>query len=578
MVVGGVLPPSGATVFEQMQALRADDSLRRLLLREPRGSVAVHANLIVPATRADCDAGYIIMEPTEYPAMSGSNTICVATVLLETGMVEMQEPETTLRLEAPGGVVEVRARCRGGRVRERRADERACFAERLDAPLEVDGLGTLTVDVAYGGMWYAIADAAALGFALEPHEARDLSPSASGSGSPRASSCRACIPRTPRSPASASSRSPSRGRASARRRRTRSSSRPGRLDRSATGTGLSARHGGAARARADARRRRDDARVGDRLDVRRPHRRRDEVGGGRRSCPAIRGSAWITGITQLYVDPDDPFPEGYLLSDTWPGDDLQSLALDPRERLRGGRAVGRLAEQHRCELVRLADQAFALCVDLPAATKSAACVCDAHSISAERAGLAARRRRESRGLRRALLQPRQRSLPSGASRSSGARAARARRRRVVRSRDRMLGMLTRLVARASASTASASATSAWRRSSSSSQRRWPPAAARRARDTPRRTRRSPRPGPGPRRPRVGGGEACSLGYQLAVPALEPAELVEGAVVHAAILRDRWSTWPSRTRSCSSRARSTRDPTTRRQPSRWRGTSRPLSAA
>src|SRR4029077_17434480 len=77
VVVGGVLPPPGKTVFEQMQALRADDSLRRLLLREPRGSVAVHANLVVPATRGDCDAGFIIMEPTEYPPMSGSNTICV---------------------------------------------------------------------------------------------------------------------------------------------------------------------------------------------------------------------------------------------------------------------------------------------------------------------------------------------------------------------------------------------------------------------------------------------------------------------------------------------------------------------
>src|ERR687885_108903 len=110
VVVGGVLPPAGDSVFEQMQALARDDSLRRLLLREPRGSVAVHANLIVPPTRDDCAAGYIIMEPTEYPAMSGSNTICVATVLLETGMVEMHEPETTLLIEAPAGVVEVTAK------------------------------------------------------------------------------------------------------------------------------------------------------------------------------------------------------------------------------------------------------------------------------------------------------------------------------------------------------------------------------------------------------------------------------------------------------------------------------------
>src|SRR5512133_3184202 len=115
VVVAGVDPPPGATVFEQMQALQRDDSLRRFLLREPRGSVATHANLIVPATRPDCAYGYVIMEPTEYPPMSGSNTICVATVLLETGLVELHEPETVLRLEAPAGVVEARAVCRDGR-------------------------------------------------------------------------------------------------------------------------------------------------------------------------------------------------------------------------------------------------------------------------------------------------------------------------------------------------------------------------------------------------------------------------------------------------------------------------------
>src|SRR3954454_13644330 len=145
VIVGGGLPPPGATVFEQMQSLRADDSLRRLLLREPRGSVVVHANLIVPPTRSDCDAGYIIMEPTEYPAMSGSNTICVATVLLETGIVELVEPETTLRLEAPAGVVEVRAHCKDGRVETVAFTNVPAFAAKLDAELEVEGIGAITI-------------------------------------------------------------------------------------------------------------------------------------------------------------------------------------------------------------------------------------------------------------------------------------------------------------------------------------------------------------------------------------------------------------------------------------------------
>src|ERR1041385_5548076 len=157
-----------------MRALRADDRLRRFLLREPRGSVATHANLIVPSTRADCAYGYVIMEPTEYPAMSGSNTICVATVLLETGLVELQEPETVVRLEAPAGVVEVRCACRDGRVESVELTNVPSFCAHVDALLEVEGLGTLTVDVAFGGMWYAIADAAALGFELVPAEAREL--------------------------------------------------------------------------------------------------------------------------------------------------------------------------------------------------------------------------------------------------------------------------------------------------------------------------------------------------------------------------------------------------------------------
>src|SRR3954453_23391753 len=101
VVVAGVDPPAGATVREQMETLRADDRLRRFLLREPRGSLATHANLIVPATRADCAYGYVIMEPTEYPLMSGSNTMCVATVLLEAGLVEPHGPGTGGRPEGP---------------------------------------------------------------------------------------------------------------------------------------------------------------------------------------------------------------------------------------------------------------------------------------------------------------------------------------------------------------------------------------------------------------------------------------------------------------------------------------------
>jgi proline racemase len=324
VVVGGVLPPPGETVFEQMQALAADDSLRRLLLREPRGSVATHANLIVPSARADCAAGFIVMEPTEYPPMSGGNAMCVVTVLLETGMVEMTEPETVLRLEAPAGVVEARAACRDGRCESVELTNVPCFADLLGAPLEVDGLGTISVDVSYGGMWYAIADAAALGFSVEPSEARELSVV----GEKIRAAAReqlTCV--HPENPAISGVSiveiaEPWQGVGAVSRNAVVVS--PGRLDRCATGTGLSARlavlHA------------RGLMRVGDSME----HASvlgttfagrivaETSVGDKAAIVPAIRGSAWITGITQVLVDPADPFPEGYLLPDTWPGPDTQT--------------------------------------------------------------------------------------------------------------------------------------------------------------------------------------------------------------------------------------------------------------
>jgi proline racemase len=323
VVVGGVLPPPGASVFEQMQALRADDSLRKLLLHEPRGSVAVHANLIVPSQQPGCDAGFIIMEPTEYPAMSGSNTICVVTVLLETGMVEMREPETSLRLEAPAGMIDVTASCANGKCDSVELTNVPCFVEHLDARLEVAGLGTLTVDVAFGGMWYAIADAAELGFALEPSEAAELS----RVGELIRLAARAqltCV--HPENPditgvSIVEIAEPWRGVGAVSRNAVVVA--PGRLDRSATGTGLSARmatlHARGLLGVGDVMQ--HASVIGTTFEGRIVSE--STLGGRPAIVPAIRGSAWLTGVTQLLLDPSDPFPEGYVLSDTWPGPDVQ---------------------------------------------------------------------------------------------------------------------------------------------------------------------------------------------------------------------------------------------------------------
>jgi proline racemase len=306
-----------------MQALQRDDTLRRFLLREPRGSVATHANLIVPATRADCAAGFIIMEPTEYPAMSGSNTICVATVLLETGRVAMLEPETTLRLEAPAGVIEIRAACRNGRVESVELTNVPAFAAHLGASLEVEEFGTITADVAFGGMWYAIADAVELGFAIEPHEARELS----RVGELIRAAAREQLPCVhPENPEIAGVSivqiaEPWQGVGAVTKNAVVVA--PGRLDRSATGTGLSARmavlHARGAMNVGDTMT--HASAIGSTFEGRIVAEA--TVGDYAAIVPAIRGSAFITGIGELYVDPDDPFPEGYLLSDTWPGEDTQ---------------------------------------------------------------------------------------------------------------------------------------------------------------------------------------------------------------------------------------------------------------
>jgi proline racemase len=318
VITGGVLPPAGDTVFAQMQTLQRDgDWLRRLLLREPRGSVARHVNLVVPATRPDCDAGFIIMEPTEYPPMSGSNTICTTTVLLETGMLEMHEPETVIRLEAPGGVVEARARCSGGRCESVEFTNVPCFANQLDAPLEVEGIGTISVDVSYGGMWYAIADARALVFAIEPHEARDLSIAGERIRAAAREQLECVHPENPAIAGVSIVEIAEPWQGVGKVSRNAVIVAPGRLDRSATGTGLSARlavlharglmqvgdamsHASAIGSTFDGRIV-SEARVGDRPAI----------------VPAIRGSAWITGIAQIFLDDTDPYPEGYLLADTW---------------------------------------------------------------------------------------------------------------------------------------------------------------------------------------------------------------------------------------------------------------------
>src|SRR5918996_1243355 len=175
VITSGVVDVPGDSMFSKMQYLAEHrDGIRLRMLREPRGYPGLCCNIILPPTTPEADAGFVIMEQMEYPAMSGSNTICVATVLLETGIIPMVEPVTELVLEAPAGLIKIRADCRDGKVHGVTFENVPAFAVHLDAPIEVPGLGTVTVDFAWGGMFYVIADAASVGLRLTPDEGRDI--------------------------------------------------------------------------------------------------------------------------------------------------------------------------------------------------------------------------------------------------------------------------------------------------------------------------------------------------------------------------------------------------------------------
>lgn len=318
VIVGGVLPPPGATMFDKMKNMQAKfDHIRKLLLCEPRGSVVRHVNLITPATREDCDVGLIVMEPTEYVPMSGSNTICAVTVLLETGILRMHEPITAVRLDMPGGVVTATAACRRGRCEYVEFENVASFAHTLDASLDVPGVGAVKADIAYGGMFYAIVDVAQFGLTLSPQNARKLSEFGEAVRVAAREQLEIAHPENPEINGVTIIQFTDRFEGAGKSSKNNCIVAPGRLDRSPTGTGLAARL-----AVLHARR---QMRVGDSMihasvlgsEFHGSIVRETSVGGLPAIIPSIRGSAWITGFHNYVLDPTDPWPEGYVMADTW---------------------------------------------------------------------------------------------------------------------------------------------------------------------------------------------------------------------------------------------------------------------
>jgi len=317
IVVGGVLDVPGETMLDRMGHLqREGDALRRRLLFEPRGSAPLSLDLVLPSRHPQADAGFIIMESCSYEGMSGSNAINTATVLLETGMVAMDEPVTRLTLEAPAGLVAIEADCEGGRCRRITFENVPSFALSLDARVSVHGLGELRVDVAYGGAFCAFVDAGALGYAIVPSEARALADLGERIRAAVVSQVEIAHPTMPALAALSFVVFTAPPRAGGHARNATVVA-PGRLDRSATGTATSARLAVlAARGEIDAGSELVNESV---IDTRFVGRvvRRTRVGDLDAVVPAISGRAWITGIHQFVLDPDDPFPEGFRLPDTW---------------------------------------------------------------------------------------------------------------------------------------------------------------------------------------------------------------------------------------------------------------------
>ncbi len=318
VITGGVAPPPGETLWDQRDWLASDGALRDLVLHEPRGGVFTHVNLLVPPNHPDAAMGFLIMEPVHTPPMSGSNATCVATVCLETGLVPMTEPETRFFLEAPAGLVPVRAFCRDGKAESVELTNVPSFVDRLGAALEVPGVGTLTVDTAFGGDSFVLVEASAVGLALTPEEGREIADLGARITAAANEQIGFSHPTQPWSHISFCQFTLPVDWSGVPEGKSAVVIDPGKIDRSPCGTGCSARMAVMA---AQGELRAGDRYVGrsiigGRFDCR--IERATTVGDRAAIVPILRGRAWITGRHALVCDPTDPWPRGYKVGDTWP--------------------------------------------------------------------------------------------------------------------------------------------------------------------------------------------------------------------------------------------------------------------
>ena len=332
VIVGGVLDVPGESMFDKMQHLsQKADSLRLRMLREPRGYPAANCNLILPSNNPEAVAGFIIMEQTEYPGMSGTNTICVVTTLIETGMVEVNEPFTDFKLDTPAGLISIRAEVSNGKATNVTFENVPAFSVYTNESISVPEIGEVKVDVAYGGMFYVILDSEELGLKLSPENggeivrvaemvkamASEKLPVVHPENKEISGITIAVVSGPPENPAATLKNAVvvSTGKLDWDRPETWK----GVIDRSPCGTGTCAKMASLF-----------EKNMLD-LDTDFIHEgilgttftgrlvRKTKVGNYDAVVPTITGRAWITGFAQYVVDTNDPFPEGYTIGDIWGG-------------------------------------------------------------------------------------------------------------------------------------------------------------------------------------------------------------------------------------------------------------------
>ena len=319
VIIEGVEPPPGETLWDQSRWIAKDQVLRNFVLNEPRGGVFRHVNLLVPPKNPKASAAFIIMEPEDTPPMSGSNSICVATVLLDHGLITMEEPVTNFFLEAPGGLVKVKALCKNGKAERIFVQNLPSFVYKLDTSLELEGYGSISADTAFGGDSFVIVDAKKLGFSIDPSEAAELArlgAKITDAATEQIGFRHPTITEWTHYSFCQFSRKQDQSN-DCISFKSAVSVKPGKIDRSPTGTALSAKM-----AVLEAR---GEMKIGQKIKAisiigssfEGKIVKKCNLNGTSAIIPEISGRGWITGLHQHTLEPTDPWPEGYRLSDTW---------------------------------------------------------------------------------------------------------------------------------------------------------------------------------------------------------------------------------------------------------------------